>query len=108
MVEENGTSGAGPTDPLASASSSAAATAPHVVAVTSIVQLTLPTQAPTAQVFILFIIYINTDKVIVMFTCCDNTNLSWTCCLHWLILNYLPFLAWQMENSDIITLGSFS
>ncbi|XP_075969560.1 cyclic-AMP response element binding protein B isoform X2 [Anticarsia gemmatalis] len=51
MVEENGTSsGAGPTDPLASAGSSAAASAPHVVAVTSIVQLTLPTQAPSAQV----------------------------------------------------------
>lgn len=51
MVEENGTSsGAGPTDTLASASSSAAASAPHVVAVTSIVQLTLPTQAPSAQV----------------------------------------------------------
>lgn len=51
MVEENGTSsGAGPTDPLGSASSSAAASAPHVVAVTSIVQLTLPTQAPSAQV----------------------------------------------------------
>ncbi|XP_022820104.1 cyclic AMP response element-binding protein B isoform X1 [Spodoptera litura] len=51
MVEENGTStGAGPADPLGSASSSAPASAPHVVAVTSIVQLTLPTQAPSAQV----------------------------------------------------------
>lgn len=51
MVEENGTSsGGGPTDPLASASSSAVASAPHVVAATSIVQLTLPTQAPSAQV----------------------------------------------------------
>nr|XP_026495097.1 cyclic AMP response element-binding protein B isoform X1 [Vanessa tameamea] len=49
MVEENGTSGAsGVTDPLASAASSASTT-PHVV-VTSIVQLTLPTQAPSAQV----------------------------------------------------------
>lgn len=51
MVEENGTStGAGSADPLGSASSSAGASAPHVVAVTSIVQLTLPTQAPSAQV----------------------------------------------------------
>ncbi|KAG6457391.1 hypothetical protein O3G_MSEX010284, partial [Manduca sexta] len=51
MVEENGTSGgAGSADPLASASSSAAGAAPHVVAVTSIVQLTLPSQAPSAQV----------------------------------------------------------
>ncbi|XP_053625844.1 cyclic AMP response element-binding protein B isoform X8 [Plodia interpunctella] len=50
MVEENGTSGgAGASDPLAGAGSSAAATQ-HVVAVTSIVQLTLPTQAPSAQV----------------------------------------------------------
>lgn len=58
MVEENGTSsGAGPTDPLGSASSSSGASAPHVVAVTSIVQLTLPTQAPSAQVFILIFIY---------------------------------------------------
>ncbi|XP_045445502.1 cyclic AMP response element-binding protein B isoform X2 [Melitaea cinxia] len=49
MVEENGTSGAsGVADPLASAASSASTT-PHVV-VTSIVQLTLPTQAPSAQV----------------------------------------------------------
>ncbi|CAH2259246.1 cyclic AMP response element-binding protein B isoform X4 [Pararge aegeria] len=48
MVEENGTSGAaGVADPLSSAGSSASA--PHVV-VTSIVQLTLPTQAPSAQV----------------------------------------------------------
>lgn len=53
MVEENGTSGgAGGVDPLGSAGSSAAA-GPHVVAVTSIVQLTLPTQAPSSQVFIL-------------------------------------------------------
>lgn len=50
MVEENGTSGGtGATDPLAGTSSGSAA-APHVVAVTSIVQLTLPTQAPSAQV----------------------------------------------------------
>ncbi|KAJ0180505.1 hypothetical protein K1T71_003909 [Dendrolimus kikuchii] len=50
LVEENGTSGAaGSSDSMANASSSAAA-APHVVAVTSIVQLTLPTQAPSAQV----------------------------------------------------------
>ncbi|CAH0720802.1 unnamed protein product, partial [Brenthis ino] len=49
MVEENGTSGAaGVTDSLAGAGSSASTT-PHVV-VTSIVQLTLPTQAPSAQV----------------------------------------------------------
>ncbi|XP_023947305.2 cyclic AMP response element-binding protein B isoform X5 [Bicyclus anynana] len=49
MVEENGTSGAaGVADPLSSAGSSAGG-APHVV-VTSIVQLTLPTQAPSAQV----------------------------------------------------------
>lgn len=54
MVEENGTSGAaGVPDPLAGAGSSASTT-PHVV-VTSIVQLTLPTQAPSAQVFILII-----------------------------------------------------
>ncbi|KAM3963497.1 cyclic-AMP response element binding protein B isoform 1-T1 [Aphomia sociella] len=47
MVEENGTSGgAGATDTLGAGSS--AATAPHVV--TSIVQLTLPAQAPSAQV----------------------------------------------------------
>ncbi|XP_060810916.1 cyclic AMP response element-binding protein B isoform X8 [Amyelois transitella] len=50
MVEENGTSGgAGSADPMSGAGSSAATT-PHVVAVTSIVQLTLPTQAPSAQV----------------------------------------------------------
>lgn len=49
MVEETGTSGAaGVSDPLAGAGSSASTT-PHVV-VTSIVQLTLPTQAPSAQV----------------------------------------------------------
>lgn len=54
MVEENGTSSAaGVADPLASGGSAANAT-PHVV-VTSIVQLTLPSQAPSAQVFILFI-----------------------------------------------------
>ncbi|XP_045785199.1 cyclic AMP response element-binding protein B isoform X1 [Maniola jurtina] len=47
MVEENGTSGAaGVADPLSGAGSSSA---PHAV-VTSIVQLTLPTQAPSAQV----------------------------------------------------------
>lgn len=61
MVEENGTSGAsGVADPLASAASSASTT-PHVV-VTSIVQLTLPTQAPSAQVFILIIINYVTVK----------------------------------------------
>ncbi|XP_045484884.1 cyclic AMP response element-binding protein B isoform X1 [Pieris rapae] len=50
MVEENGTSGgANVTDPLASPGSSAGTAPPHVV-VTSIVQLTLPTQAPSAQV----------------------------------------------------------
>ncbi|XP_012544664.1 cyclic AMP response element-binding protein B isoform X1 [Bombyx mandarina] len=49
MVEENGTTGgAGTTDPLASASSSTPGSTPHVV--TSIVQLTLPSQAPSAQV----------------------------------------------------------
>lgn len=48
-MEENGTSaGSGVPEQLASASSSAAAA--HVVAVTSIVQLTLPSQAPSAQV----------------------------------------------------------
>ncbi|XP_062526317.1 cAMP responsive element binding protein isoform X6 [Bombyx mori] len=48
MVEENGTTGgAGTTDPLASASSSTPGSTPHVV--TSIVQLTLPSQAPSAQ-----------------------------------------------------------
>ncbi|XP_041976817.1 cyclic AMP response element-binding protein B isoform X2 [Aricia agestis] len=48
MVEENGTSGAGGvSDPLSGAGSSANTT-PHVV--TSIVQLTLPAQAPSAQV----------------------------------------------------------
>lgn len=47
MVEENGTSsGAGSADPLSAGSS--AAGAPHAV-VTSIVQLTLPTQASSAQ-----------------------------------------------------------
>lgn len=52
MVEENGaSSGAGGADPLGGAGSSAAV-APHVVA-TSIVQLTLPTQAPSAQVLVL-------------------------------------------------------
>lgn len=54
MVEENGTSGgAGSGDPLASAGAAAASSTPHVVAVTSIVQLTLPSQAPSAQVFVL-------------------------------------------------------
>lgn len=51
MVEENGTSGGGGggggQDPLGSAGSSGAG---HVVAVTRIVQLTLPAQAPSAQV----------------------------------------------------------
>lgn len=57
MVEENGTPGAaGSSDTMANASSAAAVSAPHVVAVTSIVQLTLPTQAPSAQVFILILI----------------------------------------------------
>lgn len=47
MVEENGTSsGAGGAEGLAGAPASA----PHVVAVTSLVQLTLPAQAPSAQV----------------------------------------------------------
>ncbi|KAL0842049.1 hypothetical protein ABMA28_014251 [Loxostege sticticalis] len=51
MVEENGSSGgAGSADPLAGAGSAAASSTPHVVAVTSIVQLTLPSQAPSAQV----------------------------------------------------------
>lgn len=55
MVEENGTSGAGGvTDPLAAGSSGNAA--PHVV-VTSIMQISLPTQAPSAQVFIYTFIY---------------------------------------------------
>ncbi|XP_068629502.1 cyclic AMP response element-binding protein B isoform X4 [Battus philenor] len=50
MVEENGTSGdAGVTDPLVNANAAAGAAASHVV-VTSIVQLTLPVQAPSAQV----------------------------------------------------------
>lgn len=48
-MEENGTSGgAGAVDPLAGTGSSGGAA--HVVAVTSIVQLTLPSQAPSAQV----------------------------------------------------------
>lgn len=52
IVEENGTSGgAGVPDQLTSAGSSTTAAA-HVVA-TSIVQLTLPAQAPSAQVFVL-------------------------------------------------------
>ncbi|XP_026329302.1 cyclic AMP response element-binding protein B isoform X2 [Hyposmocoma kahamanoa] len=50
MVEENGTgAAANNVDPLASSGSSSTGGA-HVVAVTSIVQLTLPTQAPSAQV----------------------------------------------------------
>ncbi|XP_013182293.1 PREDICTED: cyclic AMP response element-binding protein B isoform X2 [Papilio xuthus] len=50
MVEENGTSGgAGGTDPLTNSNSSAPAPAPHVVAATSIVQLNLPAQSPSAQ-----------------------------------------------------------
>lgn len=49
MVEENGTSsGSGVAEHLANAGSSTASA--HVVAVTSIVQLTLPSQAPSAQV----------------------------------------------------------
>ncbi|CAH0406512.1 unnamed protein product [Chilo suppressalis] len=51
MVEENGTSGgAGSGDPLSSAGPATSGSTPHVVAVTSIVQLTLPAQAPSAQV----------------------------------------------------------
>lgn len=51
MVEENGTSvGAGSGEPLSGAGPGAAGSTPHVVAVTSIVQLTLPAQAPSAQV----------------------------------------------------------
>lgn len=51
MVEENGTSGSGASgDPLAGTSPSVSNASQHVVAVTSIVQLTLPTQAPSAQV----------------------------------------------------------
>ncbi|XP_063821736.1 cyclic AMP response element-binding protein B isoform X2 [Ostrinia nubilalis] len=51
MVEENGSSGgAGSGDPLGNAGPAAASSTPHVVAVTSIVQLTLPSQAPSAQV----------------------------------------------------------
>lgn len=50
MVEENGTSGgSGVSDPLAGGSTSGGPSA-HVVAATSIVQLTLPAQAPLAQV----------------------------------------------------------
>ncbi|KOB78190.1 cAMP responsive element binding protein [Operophtera brumata] len=50
MVEENGSSGgSGMSDPLAGGSSSGGAPT-HVVAATSIVQLTLPAQAPMAQV----------------------------------------------------------
>lgn len=49
MVEENGTSGgAGGTDPLTNTSAPAAS--PHVVAATSIVQLSLPAQSPSVQV----------------------------------------------------------
>lgn len=52
-MEENGTSsGSGAVDPLAGGSSSGGGPA-HVVAVTSIVQLTLPAQAPSAQVCVL-------------------------------------------------------
>ncbi|XP_013146347.1 PREDICTED: cyclic AMP response element-binding protein B isoform X4 [Papilio polytes] len=48
MVEENGTSGgAGGTDPLTNTSAPAAS--PHVVAATSIVQLSLPAQSPSVQ-----------------------------------------------------------
>lgn len=66
MVEENGTAGgAGSADSLANASSSASGAAAHVVAVTSIVQLTLPSQAPSAQVIIF--IYVNSDFFLVWF-----------------------------------------
>ncbi|XP_049867300.1 cyclic AMP response element-binding protein B isoform X4 [Pectinophora gossypiella] len=57
MVEENGTSTGASADPLGGAGGAGGSGAPmtaaapaHVVAVTSIVQLTLPTQAPSAQV----------------------------------------------------------
>ncbi|KAJ2952771.1 hypothetical protein O0L34_g7131 [Tuta absoluta] len=55
MVEENGTSGGVGAEALGggasgAGSSAGGAGAPHVVAVTSIVQLTLPSQAPSAQV----------------------------------------------------------
>lgn len=54
-MEENGTSGgSGVSDPLAGGSSSGGSSA-HVVAVTSLVQLTLPVQAPLVQVFILLL-----------------------------------------------------
>lgn len=63
MVEENGTSGAaGVPDPLAGAGSSASTT-PHVV-VTSIVQLTLPTQAPSAQVLFILIISVYCTRTV--------------------------------------------
>lgn len=82
MVEENGTStGAGPADPLGSASSSAPASAPHVVAVTSIVQLTLPTQAPSAQVFILLFIYLHTFELNICLQCSCVITVTLTCVL---------------------------
>jgi hypothetical protein len=59
MVEENGTSGgAGSADPMTGGGATAASSTPHVVAVTSIVQLTLPSQAPSAQVFVLILLTI--------------------------------------------------
>lgn len=69
MVEENGTSGgSGAVDPLAGASGSGGGPA-HVVAVTSIVQLTLPTQAPSAQVFVLIpLVHIKTQSTISLTT----------------------------------------
>lgn len=61
MVEENGTSGSGGSaDALSSAGSSASASGQHIVAVTSMVQLTLPTQAPSAQVVFIDVYYCKT------------------------------------------------
>lgn len=53
MVEENGTPGGGNGgDALSMSASTNPVSAQHVVAVTSMVQLTLPAQTPSAQVLI--------------------------------------------------------
>lgn len=53
MVEENGTPGGGTgADALSMSANTNPVSAQHVVAVTSMVQLTLPAQTPSAQVII--------------------------------------------------------
>lgn len=71
MVEENGTgAAANNADPLASSGSSSTGGA-HVVAVTSIVQLTLPTQAPSAQVLVLIshLLVVYTNVLYILTNC---------------------------------------